>query len=88
MSYLKAKEILPEHLLKEIQKYVQGKYIYIPNSSGVRKKWGENSGYKNYLKNRNKEIRERFFLGVTIDYLAEEFCLSVDSIKKIVYKRT
>ena len=88
MSYVKAHDILPEHLLKEIQKYVQGEYIYIPNSNGVRKKWGQNSGYRDYLKNRNNKIRESFLSGLTIDSIAYEFCLSVDSIKKIVYKRT
>lgn len=87
MSYIKAQDIFPEHLLKEIQKYVQGDYIYIPNIKGARKKWGENSGYRDYLKSRNNEIRERHLLGSTVYHLAQEFCLSVDSIKKIVYKR-
>ncbi len=30
MKYINANMILPEKLIEEIQKYIQGKYIYIP----------------------------------------------------------
>jgi hypothetical protein len=30
MKYINANVILPEKLIEEIQKYIQGKYIYIP----------------------------------------------------------
>lgn len=46
MKYIKANNIFPKELLKQIQEYVQGELIYIPNSEGVRKKWGEKSGYR------------------------------------------
>jgi DNA-binding NarL/FixJ family response regulator len=87
MKYIKADTIFPEHLLKEIQKYVQGELIYIPNQEGVRKKWGENSGYREQLKSRNREIREKFLTGLRVEQLAEEFCLSTESIKRIVYSK-
>ncbi len=48
MKYQNGKDIFPEDLLKQIQKYVSGKLVYIP--SGVNKRgWGETSGYKQYL---------------------------------------
>lgn len=87
MKYVKAEVILPEYLLKELQKYVQGKVIYVPNREGVRKKWGENSGTRNYLIQRNREICSRFREGCSIDQLADTFCLSRDSIKRIVYSK-
>lgn len=50
MKYINADIILPEELLKEVQKYVQGGMVYIPKPEGLRKKWGENSGSRVYLK--------------------------------------
>ncbi|OAB43291.1 CD3324 family protein [Paenibacillus antarcticus] len=87
MKYINAETLLPEDLLKEIQKYVQGRMVYIPNSEGSRKKWGEKSGNRNYLILRNSQIRQKFGEGSNIDQLSELFSLSHDSIKKIVYSK-
>jgi len=86
MKYENAKNIFPENLLKEIQKYAQGKVVYIPICEGKRS-WGETSGYKQYLNERNFDIRKKFMLDSDIDALAEEYSLSVESIKKIVYSK-
>ncbi len=48
---------------------------------------GENSGYRSYLDSRNSQIREKFLMGLSIEDLAEEFCLSIESIKRIVYSK-
>ena len=85
MKYVNADEVIPPELLKEVQRYIEGYMIYIPNREGVRKRWGENSGYRSQLQTRNREIRERFGAGESIDRLAEGFYLSCESIKKIVY---
>lgn len=87
MKYKKANEVLPERLLEEIQKYASGEMLYIPCPKGMRKEWGENSGSKAYLRRRNMEIKEQFRSGLPIDQLMEIFCLSYDSIKKIVYTK-
>ena len=87
MKYVKVNTILPDSLVKEIQKYIQGEYIYIPSQPETRKKWGENSGNKDYIMNRNEDIRSKFISGNTISNLAQEFFLSDSSIKKIVYAR-
>lgn len=87
MKYTSAEDVLPEELLKEIQKYVQGRMVYIPTSEGSRKKWGEKSGNRNYLLLRNYQIRQKFNDGITIEHLSELFSLSQDSIKKIVYSK-
>lgn len=39
MRYLNASDILPDELLREIQKYTQGEAIYIPREQ-ERRKWG------------------------------------------------
>lgn len=59
--------------------------IYIPSELEKRKKWRENSGSRLYIKNRNEEIRNKYLSGHSIINLAEQFFLSVDSIKKIIY---
>lgn len=85
MKYQKANTVLPEHLLLQIQKYVQGKYLYIPAPEESRKAWGEDSGARESLYKRNEEIYYKYKQGLKIDELAEEYFLSVHSIKKIIY---
>jgi hypothetical protein len=43
MKYRNASDILPDKLLKEVQKYTSGETLYIP-STIERKKWGHGSG--------------------------------------------
>ena len=84
MQYENARDILPASLLEEVQKYAEGKVIYIPKR-GKTKGWGEASGYREKLNKRNAAICSRYAAGASIMELAEEFFLSPESIKKIVY---
>ena len=87
MQYKKARDVLPDRLLKELQQYVSGETIYIPRGDeDLRKNWGENSGARTYYKERNARIRSQFRSGAAIEELAEEYGLSADSICKIVYQ--
>ena len=86
MKYTAANDILPTELIEEIQKYIQGQYIYIPKEKGLRASWGSNSGSREYTEQRNNKIRKEFLNGKSKEILAETYCLSVASIKKIVYK--
>ncbi|MDT8719228.1 hypothetical protein IAI10_21480 [Clostridium sp. 19966] len=87
MKSAKIERILPDNLVKEIQKYIQGEYIYVPYQLKERKKWGEISGSRANIQARNEIIRKKYESGYKIKDLAEEFFLSIDSIKKIVYVR-
>ncbi|MFJ2046702.1 MULTISPECIES: CD3324 family protein [unclassified Paenibacillus] len=87
MKYINADTIFPESLLKEIQRHIPGGMVYIPKPKETHQKWGENSGSRMILKQRNDEIRQLFAAGMSIDQLTEQFCLSIDSIKKIVYSK-
>ena len=84
MKYKNAQDVLPDALLKELQKYVSGETLYIPNAEG-KKPWGETSGARSYYRARNAEIRQKHQSGSTIEQLAEEYSLSTDSIRKILY---
>lgn len=85
MKYRNASDILPDELLQEVQKYASGETLYIP-SSIERKKWGHDSGARIFYKQRNEEIRNKYFHKARIEELAEEYCLSTETIRKIVYK--
>lgn len=71
----------------EIQKYVQGETIYIPKPRNNHQKWGTQSGGRKYIDQRNAMIKKAFKNGTTIDQLADEYFLSIETIKKIVYAK-
>ena len=87
MKYVKAATVLPESLIAEIQKYVQGETIYIPKQETKHYKWGARSGGRKQLDARNRDIKHAFKSGTTIHQLAEEYFLSTETIKKIVYSK-
>ena len=84
MQYENAKDILPASLLEEVQKFAEGKAIYIPKRT-KREGWGEASGYRGKLNKRNSAILSRYSVGASIMEISEEFFLSPETIKKIVY---
>ncbi|WP_462410089.1 CD3324 family protein [Neobacillus sp. Marseille-QA0830] len=85
MKYINANQVLPENLILEIQKYVQGETVYIPKQETEYRKWGTSSGGRQLLDGRNAAIRRSFMSGSSIRQLAEEYYLSTETIKKIVY---
>jgi len=84
MKHIKAKNVLPEEVIKIIQEHIDGEYIYIPRKNSNQKSWGEKNGIKDELKKRNNEIFNRFIQGITIKVLAQEYYLSEQSIRRIV----
>ena len=86
MKYENAKDVLPEELLKEIQKYAAGKLLYVP-SGDEKRNWGEASGYRDKLKKRNLMICNKYANGKTISEIADEYFLSLDTVKKVVYSK-
>ena len=84
MKYLNAADILPEHLLKELQMYVDGEILYIPKASS-KKEWGAANGSRKFYQERNKEIQRLFQSGSSVDTLANQYGLAYNTIKKIVY---
>ena len=86
MKYRKASEVLPDALLREVQKYVSGEALYIPRRK-ERQKWGAGTGSRDYYQQRNEEIRSRYRAGESMEALAIRYHLSVESIRKILYRR-
>ncbi len=82
--YVNAEKILPPHLLRQVQRYVQGAEIYVPKEPDSRVPWGENSGSRMQIARRNEDIVRRFRQGESIAALMERYHLGYDSIRKIV----
>lgn len=87
MKYINANEILPVRLIEELQEYMQAGYIYIPAKAEQHKSWGELSGYRKELENRNKKIISEYKQGVSMEELADYYYLSVYAIRKIIYQK-
>ncbi|GKU25879.1 CD3324 family protein [Clostridium folliculivorans] len=84
MKYSNAYNVLPDNIVKIIQEYVNGEYLYIPRREEEQKKWGENSGSRSSLKRRNEEIYLRYIRGASILDLSQKFYLSDKSIRRII----
>ena len=87
MSYIKAEEILPEELIRQIQECADGVYIYIPRKPGTRHKWGQETSYKSELKDRNDHIRSDYAEGSGVAALSRKYHLSEKSIHRILQKK-
>jgi len=86
MQYRNASEILPDELLKELQKYASGEILYVPSGSG-RQKWGVGTGSRRFYEERNAEIRHKFFRQkVGLDALCDAYGLSEETVRKIIYR--
>ncbi len=84
ISYRNAEEILPEELLTQIRKYIEGEAIYIPKATDKRKSWGGKTGTRAEYDRRNRAIAEEYRDGQSVTELAEKYCLCPDSIRKIL----
>ena len=87
MKYFNAQVILPDALVKELQAYVQGEYIYVPVEQEQQKRWGEVSGYRHELEQRNHQIKAEYQNGISMERLSEKYCLSVYAVRKIIYQK-
>ena len=87
MKYINAKDLLPDALVRELQNYLQGGYLYVPADQARQKRWGEVSGYRQELQQRNRQIAEEFQNGTSVEALAEKYFLSVSAIRKIIYQK-
>lgn len=84
MRYKNGREVLPENLLTEVQKYAQGVYLYIPKINGKKKKWGEETTIRKELNFRNREIYGKYLSGMSYEILSEKFHLSEKSVRRII----
>lgn len=82
MKYKNALSILPEELIEAIQQYVQGEYIYIPIRDRVEST--RMTEYDIELQKRDEHIYTKSLEGINNKKLAEMYCLSESSIRRII----
>ena len=85
MKYVNAKDVLPPDVLREVQKYATGALIYIPKTDKIG--WGQLSGAREEVSQRNLSITRAYKNGTSIYELMTKYCLSEASIRKIVYSK-
>ena len=81
MGYTNAGFVLPDALIREIQRYVNGTSLYIPQ---VKRKDPRLNPYRLEIGDRNREIYRRFLEGSSVTELSERFFLSEKSIYRIL----
>ena len=85
-AYVNAYEILPRELLEEVQQFAEGQLVYIPNKTGTRRAWGENTETQSLVKARNEKIMKDRISGMSVPELTLKYHLSESTVQKIVYK--
>ena len=84
MKYRNSAEVIPAELLEEIQKYVQGEYIYIPVKEKKRNR--NRTEYAIEVSKRDEHIYTRHLEGMSNKELAGFYALSESSIRRIIIK--
>ena len=84
MTYKNARGVLPDTLIEEIQKYVDGESIYIPAKTEGKTEWGHRNGTKARYATRNEEICSLYARNVPVSELSERYYLSADTVRKII----
>lgn len=82
MKYKNAKNIFPDDILEELQKYVQGEYVYIPiKDKAVNTNITE---YGMEVQKRDEHIYTKSLEGLSNRKLSQKYCLSESSIRRII----
>ena len=84
MGYTNADRLLPRALLREVQRYVDGAYLYVPRKSGEKREWGDKTGIRETLLARNRDIIAKRRAGRTVAELSAEYFLSDKTIARII----
>lgn len=82
MKYRNAKNIFPVDIMEELQKYVQGEYVYIPIKDKTT-----NTNITEYgveIQKRDEHIYTKSLGGLSNRKLSQIYCLSESSIRRII----
>lgn len=84
MRYARAQDLLPAELLDELQKYIDGAYLYIPRRQESRLAWGERTHSKEETAARNRDIYRRAQDGEPAAQLAQAYFLAEKTVRRII----
>lgn len=86
-NYVNAEQVLPPQLLEQVRQYAEGRLLYVPSTGKTASLWGEGTGQRSYYRKRNQMLRNKYAYEVSVSQLADEYCLSQETVKKIVYNK-
>ena len=84
MGYTSAEKLLPRALLREVQRYVDGAYLYVPRKGAEKRPWGARTGIRETLLVRNREIAAKRRAGRSVAELSAEYFLSDKTIARVI----
>lgn len=84
MGYIKAGDVLPRDLLRAVQRYIDGAYLYIPRGEQTRRAWGETTRAREILGKRNAAIFKEYSEGQPVAEVAKRYFLSEKTVYKII----
>lgn len=84
MRYIKAQEKLPQELLRQLQDYVDGEYLYVPRKPESKRPWGHSTHSREEISLRNDCIYRQYLEGISLKELAESHFLTEKSISRIL----
>lgn len=84
MRYCKASDVLPAELIEEIQKYIDGQYLYIPRRQQSRRNWGDNTRTRDEIQQRNRQMLQERAEGASIRSLAQRYFLAEKTVAAIL----
>lgn len=79
-GYLKIREVFPEELIVEMQKYAQGAHVYIPRTKQTILK------DKSYEIERNKNIYQDYLSGMKTRDILTKYFITMPHINAIIRK--
>lgn len=84
MSYIKVQDVLPADLLRRVQKYIDGRHIYIPRKAGSRRSWGARTKAKIFTARRNQCIFRGYRAGLSVKDLAARYFITDKTVYKVI----
>lgn len=79
MAYQNARDVLPPDVLHLVQRYVQGKCLYIPRADHMPKRLPSDA-----IRQRNAAIAMAYRSGQSVAALSRQYYLSPQAIYKIL----
>ena len=87
MKYVNAKDVLPKEIIKQLQDYVEGCYVYIPKKEDAIKSTDKKTEYRIELEKRNEHIYLKHLQNWSHGQIAKLYHLSLPSIRRIIFEQ-
>lgn len=87
MKYIQRKVLLPDALVKSCSIISRVGISTYPQTRRSKNAGEKNPATRQELQQRNCRIRAARRQGASLEHLAEQYCLSIHAIRKIIYQK-